>query len=421
MSSILTSSTYDGSDEIGGGLRSEEGVTVRLAGDRLHYLDALRAIAMLAGVFLHAGLAYSVMFNHGYVAANTTGSYIADFLLWLVHTFRMPLFFIISGFFTHYLLEKRGTKGFLKNRALRIGLPLVVFWPLIMASIFGVIGYAIMSMGLDNPVAKMIKISMENPEAAQAQKPPIGTVHLWFIYYLIFFCGFTVLAQKFLILSDRLVDFLVSPVAWLLVFPLLTLPALLTQPMPHPAPESFIPAFWSFGYYGLFFFAGWVFYRNQGMLDRMHKFWPLMGIVSIGMYGIFFALQTKEPIELEVLVAGMQKFPEMTWKHAVTVVATAILSWHLSILSLLAARKYLSAPNRAFRYISDASYWIYIVHVPFVLFFQAYFYTTEWPILIEFSITSIASLFLGFVTYAILVRHTPIGWMLNGRRKNKEN
>ena len=44
-----------------------------------------------------------------------------------IHGFRMPLFFLISGFFTAMMWKNRGLKGLLKHRFQRIGLPLVVF------------------------------------------------------------------------------------------------------------------------------------------------------------------------------------------------------------------------------------------------------------------------------------------------------
>src|SRR5262249_11670835 len=43
-----------------------------------------------------------------------------------VHAFRMPLFFLVSGFFTAMLWRKRGIRSLLKQRAMRILLPLAL-------------------------------------------------------------------------------------------------------------------------------------------------------------------------------------------------------------------------------------------------------------------------------------------------------
>ena len=44
---------------------------------------------------------------------------------WL-HSFRMPLFFLIAGFFGRMMLTRYGTAGFLGRRWRRIGLPLMI-------------------------------------------------------------------------------------------------------------------------------------------------------------------------------------------------------------------------------------------------------------------------------------------------------
>ena len=45
--------------------------------------------------------------------------------------------------------------------------------------------------------------------------------------------------------------------------PLLVVPALATQPTPHPAPEQFELKLWSFGFYGIFFLIGNRVYLQQ--------------------------------------------------------------------------------------------------------------------------------------------------------------
>ncbi len=90
---------------------------------RRHDLDALRAIAMLLGIALHGLLAYTG-FPWAVQDANQApwlGSVFA-----MIHGFRMPLFFLVSGFFTAMLWRKRGLQSLLKHRFLRIFLPCMV-------------------------------------------------------------------------------------------------------------------------------------------------------------------------------------------------------------------------------------------------------------------------------------------------------
>ncbi|MGB1259649.1 MAG: acyltransferase family protein, partial [Akkermansiaceae bacterium] len=106
---------------------------------RRHDLDALRSGAMLLGIALHAAMAYTT-FPWVVQDANTHAAY--DAFFWAVHGFRMPLFFLLSGFFTAMLWKKRGAWGLVKHRLLRIGLPLLVGCLTIVPVVFMLMGMA---------------------------------------------------------------------------------------------------------------------------------------------------------------------------------------------------------------------------------------------------------------------------------------
>ena len=91
--------------------------------ERRHDLDALRSVAMLLGIVLHAALAYT-----GIPIWPTVDDAWPPFMEInnIIHGFRMPLFFLLSGFFTAMLWKRRGLGGLLIHRVKRILLPLVV-------------------------------------------------------------------------------------------------------------------------------------------------------------------------------------------------------------------------------------------------------------------------------------------------------
>ena len=125
---------------------------------RYHYMDNLRALAMLLGIFFHAALAYSPMMQNLWLAADPVNSIVMDFLAWFSHTFRMPLFFLIAGFFALMLIEKRSIGGFMKHRLLRIGVPFIVFLPLCLTAVIVTIGWATNSVENPSPMLQMIKM-----------------------------------------------------------------------------------------------------------------------------------------------------------------------------------------------------------------------------------------------------------------------
>ena len=69
------------------------------------------------------------------------------------------------------------------------------------------------------------------------------------------------------------------------------------------------------------------------------------------------------------------------------------------------------------RYLSDASYWIYLAHLPLVFLLQGAVARWDLPAWQKLGVMVTACLAALLVTYALLVRPTPIGWMLNGRRR----
>lgn len=92
---------------------------------RRHDLDALRGFAMLLGVGLHAALAFFPALWWVQDRTSTLdGPY--DEFLWAVHGFRMPLFFLMSGFFTAMLWRRRGLRSLLSHRLRRVALPLAI-------------------------------------------------------------------------------------------------------------------------------------------------------------------------------------------------------------------------------------------------------------------------------------------------------
>ena len=90
---------------------------------RRNDLDALRTFAMLLGIVLHAGLSFA---NVPWVVQDIQQNDAFGILFAAIHGFRMPLFFVMSGFFTAMLWKKFGLKKLLKHRIRRILVPLLL-------------------------------------------------------------------------------------------------------------------------------------------------------------------------------------------------------------------------------------------------------------------------------------------------------
>lgn len=94
--------------------------------DRRHDLDALRAFAMLLGIGLHAGMSFLAVHSASWPVTDVNGNGAFNLVFSAIHGFRMPLFFLLSGFFTCMLWRKRGLRQLLLHRTKRIALPLLI-------------------------------------------------------------------------------------------------------------------------------------------------------------------------------------------------------------------------------------------------------------------------------------------------------
>jgi peptidoglycan/LPS O-acetylase OafA/YrhL len=78
--------------------------------------------------------------------------------------------------------------------------------------------------------------------------------------------------------------------------------------------------------------------------------------------------------------------------------------------------RFFAEPRPAMTWLADASYWMYLVHVPLVMVAQLL--VRQWPLLAEvkFVLILAAVTLLLLVSYRWCVRYTPIGSLLNGPR-----
>jgi hypothetical protein len=111
-------------------------------------LDALRAVAMLLGIVLHASLSF---FPFPWVVTDRQQNPAIGFVFSAIHGFRMPLFFVMSGFFSAMLLHRRGRRALVKHRFFRVFLPLLLGMVTIVPATFWISSVA-MSSGSGKPV-----------------------------------------------------------------------------------------------------------------------------------------------------------------------------------------------------------------------------------------------------------------------------
>lgn len=371
-------------------------------GTRLHYMDNLRALAMLAGVLFHAGLAYSPLAQPVWPAADRDNSDIVDLFAWLLHLFRMPLFFLVAGFFTAFLLQRDGVAGLFRNRAMRIGLPFLLCWPLLHLSLKALTLHAAATVAHPSPMLGFIHMLIESSDGLPPMLP--GTGHLWFLYYLMNLYVLVWVARSFELgwLAARVRA--LSPVWVLGVLPLLLVPALASVAAPHPAPESVFPQFWALAFYGAFFAFGYLLHGEPEVAERLRRPVPWLLAGSALLYAVW----------LIAIDRGAGLAASASWQVAVL---QAYISVWMSAACLALGHRLLDRHDRLLRPLADAAYWTYIVHLPILLAIQYRLMDFDLPWFAKFAIAVTATMLTCLMSHRLLVQRSVLARMFGGGRR----
>jgi len=383
--------------------------------DRLHSLDAVRALALLLGIALHAATSFVPEARaDGWPFPDVSTSRALDVTQFVIHIFRMTLFFMIAGYFARLAFHRKGWVGFVWDRAKRIGLPLVVGWIVILPLLF-----AVMTWSSTQPGVQGFRIPPESPASG------VPLIHLWFLYLLLWLCALTLMMRGLLVLLDQrgalraFVDarlrYLVSMCAAPVVFaiPLATSLYLADwwfMKIGIPTPErGLIPNVPAVVGYGVAFQFGWAMQRQISVLDLLReRAW------AYSLSGVVFTVVAwfmSEPLPRYAVAETSLTFRAL---YAMIYVIAG-WCWSLGIIGLTV--RYLSHTNTGVRYVADASYWMYLAHLPLVWALQVL--VMNWPLhwSIKFPLIVAATLAILLTSYRYLVRGTFIGAALNGARR----
>ena len=186
------------------------------------------------------------------------------------------------------------------------------------------------------------------------------------------------------------------------LLPLLLVPALASVSAPNPAPESFLPQFWAFGFLARSSpSATWCLATTTSRATAADR-----SVVARGqpaLYGVFWYLLSRQSPR----------------RRALRVLADRLgrgLHQRVDDRRLPDRRKVIAEPQqRLLRYLSDASYWTYIVHLPIVFAIQYHLLDVELPWGIKFAVSVIATFGLCLLSYQAMVRTTFVGDLLGVR------
>ncbi len=364
---------------------------------RYHSFDCLRATMMLLGIWMHGVQCYTQLNVYMWPFKDVARSPIFDFTINWVHIFRMPVFFAIAGFFFALLATRRGAANAAGNRAKRILLPFVVGWAVLAPVILGTVGYV---RGGTWQAALAVATDV-------ATYWKSGPLHLWFLEYLLLLYPL-ILAIDWLVrraLNPNRLSVLSRIFRWCVqsgwrapIMAVLTIGPLASMGGWLATPGGFRPELRILLAYLLFFGFGWVLYFERDVLDVLkHGGWfELSAGVAVTVIGY------------GVLTGVM---PGRVWNLLGPLGTWLFLFGFLSI-----SLRYLDQPVGWIRYLSDASYWMYLLHVPVLIWVQVLIAPLLLPPLSKGLLALAIAMPLLLASYHYAVRSTWIGEVLNGRR-----
>ena len=388
---------------------------------RLHYLDATRAFALLLGIVFHASLSFMPVFI-GWAVMDVSTSYIAGGFALISHTFRMALFFLIAGFFSAMVLHKTRTRDFLQSRAVRLGVPFIVGWFLLRPLL--VSGWIAGGQSMRGEVD--ISASFSQGFASLTNLPHelfVGT-HLWFLYYLILFtlsaialrsCVLRIpgLHEATLALGNKLIRFLAGAKS---------APLLLAVPtacclwwMNHwgidTPDKSLVPLWPVFCLYFGCFLIGWAFQHNRERFQVYSRLSLFNGVFALISISVLIALTPYE---------SQPGYECYLWVKALFCLAYGTTMWTLIPLTLGLCKKLFSSPKAWISYLSNASYWLYLIHLPLVVALQIAVAELSFHWGVKWAMVCGGTIVIGLLTYEAGVKNTMIGDILNGRNRSSK-
>ncbi len=366
---------------------------------RLHHLDALRALTMFLILPAHALTLISLQ-RGGWNDLEAS-------VFWAIHVFRLPLFFLVAGFFAALLLDSRGLADLLRNRAIRIGVPLVL----------GVLTVApLLSLCLHAASGGTFRPDETALSTFTAPRPS----YLWFLWYLMLLYAGALGLRSMVGSQGAAIAALRGAGAWLLshrIGPVLlavpTAALLYRQPtwMAGTPPDSFMPDPDLLAYYAVFFACGWTIFATPGLRDSIElKPWRYVALAAL-------ALPTALALYL------MQSEPsigEGRWFHILALLLLSVATWSMTLGLLGISRRFLKAHNPRLRYLADTSYWIYLSHLLPMAALAALILGLNIPDGLRFALLIAATLSLVYPAYGAFVRHSAIGRVLHGPRSRSE-
>lgn len=360
---------------------------------RLHYMDAMRSTLMIFGIVLHSANVFS---DKEWAIQNIETSIIFLNLVDIIHTFRMPAFFIVSGFFCHMTLKKCKSLQFSKVRIPRILIPLIVT-----ALTLNILqNYILHSLGY--------KDILFNQYLYWAYGD--WDSHLWFLNCLVYYFSLSALLYalipSFLTSTSNLINniFKVTKGTYLVLLPVATYILLkVSYLIPSVGESDYDFSVSDSIKYSGFFIFGILLGDHRNLLHKFNDPKSIKFALFLSVLIILIYLLTKD------------SQPNVLFKEYVE----QLITWLSCIFCFYLFFRFFNKRSGLFTYLASASYSIYLFHHILVILFGIFIIKFNINIWFKFSFLVI-SVFIAtnLIHYFIVRKSSMFSMLYNGKKPN---
>jgi peptidoglycan/LPS O-acetylase OafA/YrhL len=307
----------------------------------------------------------------------------------------MPLFFLLAGVSTWFALSFRSGGQYVKERFIRLLVPLV----------FGLLVIVPPQIYFELLHSGRVSLSLESyidfyPHYFDGRYTgDFDMGHLWFIFYLFLFS--LVMLPLFLFFKrdtgqrviGGLARFLSLPgMIFLLAIPVMVANYLMLDFYPNPI------------YFLIFFFLGYVLVADARFDDAIARHKGIALVLGVGLFVVWLSLVLRGEISRN----WMQPIPQ------------DLIAWFCLIAILGYGKKFLGFTSGFLRYANEASYPVYILHQTVIVIIAYYVVRWNAGALFKFVIIAVASLAVTVALYDVVVKRFNVTRFLFGMRLKKK-
>jgi glucan biosynthesis protein C len=383
---------------------------------RRYDIDWLRVLGVWLLIPFHTALIYTAGTGDHWIKDHPVAA--AGLFAHFVHQWHMPLLYLLAGSATWFALGFRTSGQYVKERVLRLLVPVLLVEVLIFYPFQSYFWFLDNVEGFNLPFYQHY-LSMFTPELLSAFGLPSVWGHLWFLVYLFVFL--MIALPLFLYLrkheaGQRLISglggFFEKPGAiFLLAIPLSIVEVALRARWGNT--RNLYADWANFAAYLIIVIYGFLLVSDERIVRAIerHK-WVALGLALVSIT-LSFAWLLSSPYNEYAPHEGYS----LAWAGYATLRGFNTWFWLIAILGF--GKKYLSASSKALKYFSEAALPYYILHMPADVVVG--YFVMQWNIsvLAKFIIINLGAFAVVAVTYEILVRRIGVIRFMFGMRPKK--